>query len=292
MTVSQRVILLSLCWHACHGASSILTSFSVQVSIPSADPFQFTAHHQGQLLSCDMSPNTTSTWFTCNTPGGIDTTYDSSSDAITLDITHLGATTSTTLSISDITVTRLINATISATTSMSAFCSCLDDPYAVQDTTSCSDGLSKWSSVCMSNSYLSTCGLYSYPRMTLSLNTTTREATLDTSDAAHRRHECDAGYVDVTDGDTKDWACGEDCVGGQHLTDGVCNCACIRDTCRSDQDDGGLDEGAIAGIVIGVFLLLCCVASQWHKQRRRRTANAVQAGPASPVLGEGGQVCT
>jgi len=38
---------------------------------------------------------------------------------------------------------------------------------------------------------------------------------------------CDSGYMDKTNGNYENWACGVNCQGGQHITDSVCNCACI-----------------------------------------------------------------
>ena len=37
---------------------------------------------------------------------------------------------------------------------------------------------------------------------------------------------CDPGYMDTTNGNSKHWQCGANCVGGAHRTNGVCNCAC------------------------------------------------------------------
>jgi len=40
---------------------------------------------------------------------------------------------------------------------------------------------------------------------------------------------CVDGYMDKTNGNANWWACGVDCPGGKHLTDGACHCACIPD---------------------------------------------------------------
>lgn len=41
---------------------------------------------------------------------------------------------------------------------------------------------------------------------------------------------CDEGYMDQTNGNYNNWACGENCVGGTYYTDGVCGCACIPES--------------------------------------------------------------
>jgi len=42
--------------------------------------------------------------------------------------------------------------------------------------------------------------------------------------------QCEDGYMDKTNGNTNWWGCGVGCIGGKHLTDGLCNCACIPNT--------------------------------------------------------------
>ena len=46
--------------------------------------------------------------------------------------------------------------------------------------------------------------------------------------------ECNDGYMDKTNGNTNNWACGGACVGGQYLTDNSCACACVpySETCN------------------------------------------------------------
>ena len=38
---------------------------------------------------------------------------------------------------------------------------------------------------------------------------------------------CDSGYMDRTDGESNNWACGSGCVGGAYRTRSDCSCACI-----------------------------------------------------------------
>ena len=40
---------------------------------------------------------------------------------------------------------------------------------------------------------------------------------------------CDAGYLDKTNGNYRNWACGSGCSGGAYKTDDSCSCACILD---------------------------------------------------------------
>merc|ERR1711967_190512 len=43
----------------------------------------------------------------------------------------------------------------------------------------------------------------------------------------HAQGECDAGYMDITDGSGNWWECGSGCNHGRNMyTDGTCNCAC------------------------------------------------------------------
>merc|ERR1719319_112437 len=121
MAAVQRLVLFALTWCAYLTASSTLTSFSVQASVPSAEPFHFRAYHQGFTLGCTITPNTTSTWFTCDTSFGANASYPSTTDGVTLTITHIGATPSTTLSISSLLLTH--NNSLSSI-NVNAFCSC------------------------------------------------------------------------------------------------------------------------------------------------------------------------
>eukprot|EP01083_Nonionella_stella_P146222 459614_1 len=47
------------------------------------------------------------------------------------------------------------------------------------------------------------------------------------SQLCYPQYRCDPGYMDRTNGDPQTWACGVDCIGGRHLTDSLCSCACI-----------------------------------------------------------------
>jgi len=56
--------------------------------------------------------------------------------------------------------------------------------------------------------------------------TTTDTPSTTSSITCFAQGPCNSGYMDVTDGNYKYWACGSKCVGGLYFTDGVCNCAC------------------------------------------------------------------
>eukprot|EP01083_Nonionella_stella_P065029 169997_1 len=47
------------------------------------------------------------------------------------------------------------------------------------------------------------------------------------SQLCYPQYRCDPGYMDRINGNPQTWACGVDCIGGRHLTDSSCGCACI-----------------------------------------------------------------
>eukprot|EP01084_Bolivina_argentea_P012064 22617_1 len=74
---------------------------------------------------------------------------------------------------------------------------------------------------------------------------------LPTDSACYGQYECNDGYMDKTQGQGYDWACGSDCPGKIDYTDVGCSCACIQQgtcdtidmyTTRFNDPDSDLDR--------------------------------------------------
>ena len=67
--------------------------------------------------------------------------------------------------------------------------------------------------------------------------------------------------MDKTNGNSKHWACGKDCVGGAYYTDGVCGCACIPNTACNETapscPTGSVQVGPVNAEISGCGLEGC-----------------------------------
>ena len=67
----------------------------------------------------------------------------------------------------------------------------------------------------------------------------------ETTKAPLSKGFCNPGYVDKTKGRINWWACGAKCKGGKYFTDGVCNCACIKNPQHIEDNTTILNENYI-----------------------------------------------